>query len=96
MPLHGERRRVVAPRDGGQGTGASNRGGRGAGAEAAGTGEPGASIRRSGKLDRTRSRLYRNQFLQENMRLKALAEIYTKHSFAKLWNLIFLVKNLTR
>ena len=40
MPLHGERRRVVAPRDGGQGTGASNRGGRGAGAEAAGDRRP--------------------------------------------------------
>ena len=34
------------------------------------------------KLDRARSRLYRGQILQENMRLKALAEIYTKHSFA--------------
>ena len=46
-------------------------------------------IARSGKLHRARSRLYRNQILQENMRLKALAEIYTMHSFAQFWNLIF-------
>ena len=38
----------------------------------------------SGKLYRARSRLYRNQILQVNMRLKALAEIYTMHSFAQL------------
>ena len=38
----------------------------------------------SGKLYRARSRLYRSQILQENMRLKALAEIYTMHSFAQL------------
>ena len=40
----------------------------------------------SGKLDRARSRLYRSQILQVlvNMRLKALAEIYTMHSFAQL------------
>ena len=38
----------------------------------------------SGKLHRARSRLYRGQNLQENMRLKALAEIYTMHSFALL------------
>ena len=31
----------------------------------------------SGKFDRARSRLYRGQILQEYMRLKALAEIYT-------------------
>ena len=37
-----------------------------------------------GKLYRARSRLYRNEILQENMRLKALAEIYTMHSFALL------------
>ena len=36
------------------------------------------------KLDRARSRLYRSEILQENMRLKALAEIYTMHSFALL------------
>ena len=35
-----------------------------------------------GKLDRARSQLYRNEILQENRRLKALAEIYTMHSFA--------------
>ena len=35
-----------------------------------------------GRLDRGRSRLYRDQLLQVNMRLKALAEIYTMHSFA--------------
>ena len=41
---------------------------------------------------RARSRLYRNEILQENMRLKALAEIYTMHSFAQLCNLNFLSK----
>ena len=35
-----------------------------------------------GKLHRARSRLYRSQILQVNMRLKALNEIYTMHSFA--------------
>ena len=45
-----------------------------------------------GKLYRARSRLYRNEILQENMRLKALAEIYTMHSFAQLCNLNFLSK----
>ena len=49
-------------------------------------------IARSGKLDRARSRLYRSEILQENMRLKALAEIYTMHSFAQLCNLNFLSK----
>ena len=38
---------------------------------------------------RARSRLYRNQILQVNMRLEALAEIYTVHSFAQLCNLKF-------
>ena len=38
----------------------------------------------TGKLYRARSRLYRSQILQLNMRLKALAEIYTMHSFAEL------------
>ena len=33
---------------------------------------------------RARSRLYRSQILQVNIRLKALAEIYTMHSFARL------------
>ena len=36
---------------------------------------------------RARSRLYPSQILQENMRWKALAEIYTVHSFAQLCNL---------
>ena len=44
----------------------------------------GYTAARSGKLDRARSRLYRDQILQENIRLKALAEIYTMHSFAQL------------
>ena len=35
-----------------------------------------------GKLYRARSRLYRNEILQVNMRLKALVEIYTMHFFA--------------
>ena len=38
--------------------------------------------RRAGKLNKARYRLYRSQILQENMRWKALAEIYTMHSFA--------------
>ena len=42
-----------------------------------------------GKLWRARSRLYQSQILQENMRLKALAEIYTIHFFAELCNLNF-------
>ena len=44
----------------------------------------GCCTARSGKLYRARSRLYRSEFLQENMRLEALAEIYTMHSFAQL------------
>ena len=51
---------------------------------------------RSGKLDRARSRLYRNQILQVNMRLKALAEIYTMQSFAQLCNLNLFVKILPK
>ena len=43
-----------------------------------------------GKIYRARCRLFRSQLLQENMRLKALAEIYTMHSSAQLCNLIFL------
>ena len=38
------------------------------------------------KLDKARSQLYRSQILQENMRWKALAEIYTMHSFTPFWN----------
>ena len=45
------------------------------------------------KLDQARSRLYRNQILQVNTRWKALAEIYTMHSFAPFSNLNFFVKN---
>ena len=44
---------------------------------------------RAGKLYRARSRLYRSQILQLNTHVKTLAEIYTKHSFALLSNLIF-------
>ena len=42
---------------------------------------------------RARSRLYRSQILQVNTRWKALAEIYTMHSFAPFSNLNFFVKN---
>ena len=45
--------------------------------------------RRAGKLYKARSRLYRSHILQVNMRLKALAEIYTMHSFAQLQNHMF-------
>ena len=38
------------------------------------------------KIKSARSRLYRSQILQVNTRWKALAEIYTMHSFAPLWN----------
>ena len=44
------------------------------------------------KIWRARSRLYRSQILQVNMRLKALVEIYTMHSFAQLQNHIFFKK----
>ena len=46
----------------------------------------------SGKLDWARSRLYRGQILQENMRLKAFADIYTMHSFAQLLKSYFFLK----
>ena len=46
-----------------------------------------------GRLYRARSRLYRSQILQVNTRWKALAEIYTMHSFAPFSNLFFFVKN---
>ena len=40
------------------------------------------------KLRGARSRLYRRRFLQVNTRWKALAEIYTMHSFAPFsWDL---------
>ena len=53
----------------------------------------GNCTRRAGKLERVRSRLYRSQNLQQNMHWKALAEIYTMHSFAPFWILNFLFKN---
>ena len=40
------------------------------------------------ELQTARYRLYRSQILQQNMRWKALAEIYTMHSFAPFWNRI--------
>ena len=49
--------------------------------------------RRVGKLYKARSRLYRSQILQANTRWKALAEIYTMHSFAPFSNRNFSVKN---
>ena len=39
------------------------------------------------KLRGARSRLYRRRFHQVNTRWKALAEIYTMHSFAPFFNL---------
>ena len=48
---------------------------------------------RSDKLYRARSRLYRNQILQENMRWKALPKIYIMHSFAPFFNLKISAKN---
>merc|ERR1711924_522346 len=64
---------------------------------------PAASLRdtasctaRMGKLYRARSRLYRSQILQVNMRSKALAEIFTMRSFAQLCNLIILQKAALR
>ena len=41
------------------------------------------------KLQRARSRLYRSQILQVNTRWKALAQIYTMHSFAPFSTLMF-------
>ena len=52
----------------------------------------GICTRRAGKLNKARSQLYRSQILQENMRWKALAEIYTMHSFAQICNRNFLSK----
>ena len=48
---------------------------------------------RTCELHRARSRLYRRQILQVNTRWKALAEIYTMHSFAPLSNRKIFVKN---
>ena len=47
----------------------------------------------SPKLRGARSQLYRRRFLQVNTRWKALAEIYTMHSYAPFSNLNFFVKN---
>ena len=49
----------------------------------------GICTRRAGKLNKARYRLYRSQILQENMSWKALAEIYTMHSFAPFSGLNF-------
>ena len=45
------------------------------------------------KLRGARSRLYRRRFLQVNTRWKALAEIYTMHSFAPFSNLNLFAKD---
>ena len=50
--------------------------------------------RRAGKLFRARSRLYRSQNLQVNTRWKALAEVYTMHSFALFFTLNFLFQKI--
>ena len=47
------------------------------------------------EVQTARYRLYRSQILQQNMRWKALAEIYTMHSFAPVYKLNILFKNLT-
>ena len=39
------------------------------------------------ELQTARYRLYRSQILKQNMRWKALAEVYTMHSFAPVSNL---------
>ena len=48
---------------------------------------------RTYELIRARSRLYRSQILQVNTRWKALAEIYTMHSFAPFSNRKIFVQN---
>ena len=47
---------------------------------------------RTYKFIRARSRLYRSQMLQANTRWKALAEMYTMHSFAPFSNLKIFIK----
>ena len=47
------------------------------------------------KLRGARSRLYRRRFLQVNTHWKALAEIYTMHSFAPFSRHLFWLKKLT-
>ena len=44
--------------------------------------------RRAGKLYKARYQLYRSQIFQVNTRWKALAEIYTMHSFAPFWTVL--------
>ena len=58
------------------------RGGAGARARRPGRHGTAGDVAGCGKLYKARSRLYRSQNLEVNMRLKALAEIYTMHSFA--------------
>ena len=53
----------------------------------------GICTRRADKLYKARSRLYRSQILQVNTRWKALAEIYTMHSYAPFFNLKIPAKN---
>ena len=48
---------------------------------------------RTFELFRARSRLHRSQILQVNTRWKALAEIYTMHSFAPFSNIKIFVKH---
>ena len=45
------------------------------------------------KTNQARSRLYQSQMLQLNTRWKALAEIYTMHSFAPFFKLKISAKN---
>ena len=45
------------------------------------------------KLRGARSRLYRRRFLQVNTRWKALADIYTMHSFAPFFKFKISAKN---
>ena len=68
------------------------RAGRAAGRGGGGGGPAPGGARFRSKLYRARSRLCRSQILQLNMRWKALAEIYTMHSFAQLCNRNFLSK----
>ena len=53
----------------------------------------GICTRRTGKLYKALFRMYRSQIFQVNARWKALAEIYTMHSFAPFSYLNFFVKN---
>ena len=47
-----------------------------------------------GKLYKARSQRYRKRFLQQNIRLKGLAEIYTMHFVLQLSNLKMFVESL--